>query len=825
MRYCAETNVNCRNRALLGLRGARDCLPTLAGLEPGFSVRALAFLLLSAVVLISGCAGRGGRVPPPFYGTPLIDMSRLDASCLKGRRIVLDPGHGGAFSGAIGWGGLEEDDVNLGVALYLWGLLRDAGAQVFLTRSSDRDFLLDPAGSLRDDLRERMETASAFEPELFISLHHNADMSRSRNKNQIETYFKMLDEGPSRDAASLIHDHLKENLAISEGQVVAGNYFVLRNAPCRAVLGEPSYLTNPWVEKKLELAQKQLLEAQAYFAGIVEYFSRGTPSVISVTPCDTVVCEARPALSASISTEGTGIDTVSVVCRLDNRTLPTVVNAEETLLAAAVDRPLASGTHELCFSFRNLNGNSSGETCCRFHVSLPASSLLVEICPGGLHEKGGLLLSAQALDANGNAVKDGTPVLFTSSDGSFSENSVGTSSGVASTVFFPLPSVSQARIDVICENVRDSMFVRPISAGTRVLRIVAADNGEALASARVSLEDSVVSRSTPQGLVAFEAGAGDSLLLEKSGYLPVSLSSLPSPSPFGADAVDTLDMAPVALGFVRNRRIAVDIGGATPKGGKATPHGGTRSRVFSRRYGAVRTSDVSPAEASAAKAPLRGPNAAVSAEIGKRLARMLVGAGAEVLVLDDTMPDAEKVKRAELFAAERYLRVEVGAKKSSLLHYPGSSGGNRLAQECSRWWSETLPIRSPAVREDAHYVLRHTSCSALVLRLASVPEKLCNELSARIAYTLYLATIQDFGLPESDLSRLHASCDELDRSEKASVLLDEFLSLPLSKDGTVSFFCAEGRHSLRIISDRKKGMLEFITLRKGERTKHELMLD
>src|SRR5204862_7823439 len=118
------------------------------------AVAALAFAL-------AGCAHAPVRPAPPSrppagYDRLRDDLSAADTSGLPGKRIAIDPGHGGFFRGAVGVHGLTEAEVNLGVALDLKRLLTARGATVFLTRESDRDFLSPSDSSLRSDLAERM---------------------------------------------------------------------------------------------------------------------------------------------------------------------------------------------------------------------------------------------------------------------------------------------------------------------------------------------------------------------------------------------------------------------------------------------------------------------------------------------------------------------------------------------------------------------------------------------------------------------------------------------------------------------------------------------
>src|SRR5881628_2905389 len=73
--------------------------------------------------------------PRPGYDSRVDPLGATDTASLRGRRIVLDPGHGGVFRGALGVNGLTEAEVNLGVALLLRGLLEARGAIVTMTRT------------------------------------------------------------------------------------------------------------------------------------------------------------------------------------------------------------------------------------------------------------------------------------------------------------------------------------------------------------------------------------------------------------------------------------------------------------------------------------------------------------------------------------------------------------------------------------------------------------------------------------------------------------------------------------------------------------------
>lgn len=95
---------------------------------------------------------------------------------LKVRRVVIDPGHGGHDTGAIGKKGTREKDVALAIAKKLAAELRKRDLEVMLTREDDR-FLR---------LEERARMANEAQGDLFISIHCNS--AESRKLRGVETY-------------------------------------------------------------------------------------------------------------------------------------------------------------------------------------------------------------------------------------------------------------------------------------------------------------------------------------------------------------------------------------------------------------------------------------------------------------------------------------------------------------------------------------------------------------------------------------------------------------------------------------------------------------
>ena len=115
------------------------------------------------------------------------------------RRIIVDAGHGGHDTGAIGPTRVREKDVTLAMAKRLATRLQAKGFEVVLTRPDDRYVALE----------ERTAIANARHGDLFVSIHANAHPRRDRRGT--ETY--VLNVADDRYAARLA---ARENGALAD---------------------------------------------------------------------------------------------------------------------------------------------------------------------------------------------------------------------------------------------------------------------------------------------------------------------------------------------------------------------------------------------------------------------------------------------------------------------------------------------------------------------------------------------------------------------------------------------------------------------------------
>ena len=208
---------------------------------------------------------------------------------LTGAHVVLDPGHGGDESGAIGPAGTREKDVNLAVAQDTKRRLEALGATVVLTRTGD----------YRVTLRSRAEVATALQPLLFLSIHHNADPDGPRDGPGSETYFQ-IGVPESRRAAGLVYEEVVRALTPYDVAWVAdtdagakyrpasdgGDYYGIlrRSAGVPAVLSEAAFLSNPPEEQLLLDPAVQAAEAEAFTRAAVRFVTTAEPGSGFVEP-------------------------------------------------------------------------------------------------------------------------------------------------------------------------------------------------------------------------------------------------------------------------------------------------------------------------------------------------------------------------------------------------------------------------------------------------------------------------------------------------------------------------------------------------------------
>ncbi len=219
--------------------------------------------------------------------------------------IVIDPGHGGKDSGAIGYKNHLEKKAVLKVAKLLKKMLVKKGYRVKMTREEDR-FV---------PLKSRTHMATNLNADLFISIHANAaPKGKKLSLKGLETFFL----SPARtarakrvaakenQAASALDRRSKDTVldflnktkiiqsnklaidiqssllkatrskfrGVKDGGVREAPFWVLVGAQMPAVLVEIGYITNPMEGDRLYNPFYQKTLAKGIFNGINNYFAK-----------------------------------------------------------------------------------------------------------------------------------------------------------------------------------------------------------------------------------------------------------------------------------------------------------------------------------------------------------------------------------------------------------------------------------------------------------------------------------------------------------------------------------------------------------------------
>lgn len=188
---------------------------------------------------------------------------------INDRVIVIDPGHGGSDSGAVGHYGVKEKDVTLYVALRVEELLKKSGAKVIMTRRTDKD-VASPSASNPQELQARVDKCPP-ETDIFVSIHCNA--FSNPNSHGMETYYCKSANPQSQKLARLLNEELARYGGRFNRGVRSANYYVLRHNPHPASLVELAFITNYEEESLLCNDDYQDALAKAIVKAIERYFN------------------------------------------------------------------------------------------------------------------------------------------------------------------------------------------------------------------------------------------------------------------------------------------------------------------------------------------------------------------------------------------------------------------------------------------------------------------------------------------------------------------------------------------------------------------------
>jgi len=179
-------------------------------------------------------------------------------------KIVLDPGHGGRYPGAIGSMGTKEKNIVLQISLKVGDVLVKNGVETVYTRTSDN---IAWSTNLTESLQAICDVSNIEKPDYFVSIHANSFTTPT--VSGIETFYSSGSAAGAKLAQAVQTELIKETGRVDR-KIKTASYYVLENTDATAILVETSFLSNPEEEILLGTDAYQNKLAKAIATGILK---------------------------------------------------------------------------------------------------------------------------------------------------------------------------------------------------------------------------------------------------------------------------------------------------------------------------------------------------------------------------------------------------------------------------------------------------------------------------------------------------------------------------------------------------------------------------
>jgi N-acetylmuramoyl-L-alanine amidase len=237
--------------------------------------KSIPLFLATALVVISIIVYPTAENTTPASPSHPGEEVSASTSPLSGVVVVIDPGHGGYDSGAVGrFTKVLEKDLNLQVSLKLRDVLSQSGAAVIMTREEDVELCepWTPFGKRKQqDMARRAAIIDEANPDVVLSIHMN-EFTISRYYGAQVFY---LVNGPEegKDLAKHMQNALVTGLDNGNTRrQKSGDYFILRIKPA-SVLIECGFISNEKEEKLLSDDEYQSKLAWCIYSGLTDYLT------------------------------------------------------------------------------------------------------------------------------------------------------------------------------------------------------------------------------------------------------------------------------------------------------------------------------------------------------------------------------------------------------------------------------------------------------------------------------------------------------------------------------------------------------------------------
>lgn len=206
-----------------------------------------------------------------IYVALLCVRTRAAASPSDRFTVVIDAGHGGIDGGVLGiTTGVKESELNLDIARKLKTKFDKSGAKTVMTRKTEAGLYgIYSKGFKRRDMQKRKQITLNAKADVFVSIHLNYYSSPLRRGAQV---FYKIDDEKSKSLADIVQAELNGGKECERDYTaLAGDYYVLNESDCAAILCECGFLSNAEDEKLLLTDEYRAEIAEKIFNGIEKY--------------------------------------------------------------------------------------------------------------------------------------------------------------------------------------------------------------------------------------------------------------------------------------------------------------------------------------------------------------------------------------------------------------------------------------------------------------------------------------------------------------------------------------------------------------------------
>ncbi len=190
--------------------------------------------------------------------------------------LIIDAGHGGLDSGAVGNSGVHEKDLNLMVAMLLKEVAEADGMNTIMTRTEDTSLHTTESSRIRTQKRSDLEVRRRILNETgslgYISIHMNKfEQSKYRGA---QVFFANNEN--SRKLGLCIQKSLIDGIGDGNTRIAKtapSNIYLLKGTTQTAVVVECGFLSNPEEEQLLQNPDYQRLIAQCIYNGFKNYLT------------------------------------------------------------------------------------------------------------------------------------------------------------------------------------------------------------------------------------------------------------------------------------------------------------------------------------------------------------------------------------------------------------------------------------------------------------------------------------------------------------------------------------------------------------------------